>query len=234
MFLDFDGTLAEIAPRPDLVSVAPRLPGLLRTVWLRQDGALAIITGRRLEDVDAFLAPLQLPGAGLHGVQLRLAPHGEIQERQVPAVARIVHALRQRYGADPELMIEDKGATVALHFRAAPGRGSECEQALRELAEPAGLELIHGKMVVEARPHGANKAQALRELRAHAPFAGRAPVFVGDDATDEPAFAVAQLAGGLGVKVGEGPTAARHRVGGVAQVQAWLRAAVAEQAETTA
>ena len=225
LFLDFDGTLTAIAPRPGDVVVDPRLPALLEALAQRLGGALAIVTGRRLADLDPRLAPVVLPAAGQHGAELRPRPGGSVQLRAPAGIATVARRLRERFEADARVLVEDKGAAVALHFRQAPERALECLQVMRDLAAPwPGLEIVTGKRVVEARGCDADKGVALQALLAEAPFAGRAPVFAGDDRTDEDAFAAAVAAGGHGVKVGDGPTAARYRCAGVADVHAWLRA----------
>jgi trehalose 6-phosphate phosphatase len=227
LFLDFDGTLVDLASRPDRVVVSEELPGTLDTLADRLDGAVAIVTGRWLADVDGLLAPVVLPGAGLHGAELREAAHVHVQVQTVGGIVDVVRWLRERFAGDERLIVEDKGAAVALHFRQAPERAAECLQAVRGLAaEWPGLEVMPGKMVIEARARGADKGGALRALAHAPPFAGRAPVFVGDDASDEDGFAAASELGGYGVKVGPGPTLARYRCSGVADVRAWLRASV--------
>jgi trehalose 6-phosphate phosphatase len=227
LYLDFDGTLADIAPQPDGVVVREPLPSLLLALRERLDGAVAVITGRRLADVDAMIAPARLPGAGLHGAELRL-DSGATTRAPAPAeLAAIANALHERLGADPRLIIEDKGATIALHYRLAPERAGECVAVLRALAVAPSLEIVVGNMVAEARLRGVDKGAALRMLAASAPFSRRAPVFVGDDATDEDGFRAAAALGGCGVKVGRGATAARYRIGRVAEVHAWLRASLA-------
>lgn len=228
LYLDFDGTLTDIAPRPDAVVIARDLPGLLGSLRERLGGAVAIITGRRLDDIDTWLSPLRLAGAGLHGAELRRAPDADSSEHRVPAVAAIAKALMQRFGDDRRLLIENKGASVALHFRAAPECAQDCAAAMTELASAHGLAVLPGKMVVEARPPGIDKGKALRSLAAHAPFSRRRPVFVGDDLTDEAGFAAVQSAGGVGVKVGDGASGARYRCSDVAAVHAWLRASAEE------
>jgi len=232
LFLDFDGTLVELAQRPDGVQPGPRLLALLGALQRRQQGALAIVSGRRIDDVDALLAPLRLAAAGLHGAELRLRPDAAITTRPCPEMTGVAAALRARFGHDPQLLIEDKGAAVALHFRHAPGRAAECVAAMRELVAGRAIELIGGKQVVEARPRGVDKGFALQALAAEAPFSGRLPVFAGDDLTDEDGFAAASASGGFGIKVGAGPSRARYRCRGVPQLHAWLRASLRARAET--
>lgn len=225
LFLDFDGTLVDIAARPDRVVVDAQLPGTLEALAVRLGGAVAILTGRWLADVDGLLAPAVLAGAGLHGAERREG--GRVQMRPVGGIGEIARALRERFGGDDRVLVEDKGAAVALHFRLAPKRAAECAQALRDAAAAwPGLEVVTGKMVIEARAHDCNKGRALRALAREAPFAGRTPVFAGDDVTDEDGFAAARELGGYGVKVGPGPTLARFRCAGVAEVHVWLRASL--------
>jgi trehalose 6-phosphate phosphatase len=225
LFLDFDGTLVELAARPDRVVVDEQLPGTLDLLAERLGGAVALITGRWLADVDGLLAPVALPGAGLHGAELRDADGASVRVRAVGGIAELATALREHFAGDPRLIVEDKGAAVALHFRQAPERGDECRRVLRaRAAEWPGLEVVTGKMVIEARALGTDKGAALRRLCTEPPFAGRVPVFVGDDVTDEDGFAAAAASGGFGVKVGDGPTRGRYRCADVADVRAWLQA----------
>lgn len=227
LYLDFDGTLADIALHPGQVVVREPLPSLLLALRERLAGAVAVVTGRPLAAVDALLRPARLAGAGLHGAELRL-PDGEIVRAANPdGITNLVHALRDRFGGDPRLLIEDKGAGVALHFRRAPEREAECVAALRELAAAPELEVLVGHRVVEARARGSNKGLALRRLAARSPFSGRAPVFIGDDVTDEDGFVAARELGGHGIKVGAGATAARYRMAAVGQVHDWLSASLA-------
>lgn len=223
LFLDFDGTLVPIAPRPDAVQVPPGLPALLEQLQRRLGGALAILTGRPLQEVDRRLAPFASGAAGLHGVELRLTAGAPAFAPPTPETRALLAALRQRFGGDPRILVEDKRACVALHFRQAPERADECQAALRALAPADRFEIITGHMVVEARPHGAGKGHALRALLGQAPFAGRRPVFAGDDVTDEDGFDAAALLGGYGIKIGPGATRARYRCADTAALARWLR-----------
>jgi trehalose 6-phosphate phosphatase len=227
LYLDFDGTLAELAQGPDHVVVDESLPPLLATLAGELDGALAILTGRRLTAVDALIAPVALAGAGLHGAELRPKPGVTIFRGEPAVAAPLVQRLRKRFGDDPRLIIEDKEAAVALHFRRAPARAAECREAMRALASPALFDVIDGSEVVEARPRGADKGAALRALSELAPFAGRLPVCVGDDRTDEDGIAAAQALSGFGVKVGSDASVAHYRLDTVDDVHRWLRASLA-------
>lgn len=223
LYLDFDGTLVDFAPAPDLVQVRGELPALLSGLHARQHGAVAVISGRRLAEVDRLCSPIVLAGAGVHGAELRPDAHGPTQFHSDPRVHEISQMLRIRFASDPRILIEDKGAAVALHFRLAPERGDECMETMRALARPRALQVLDGNKVVEARVLGFDKGHAIRMLAAQAPFAGRMPVFVGDDRTDEDGFIAAAALGGYGIKVGPEETAARFRCADIESVHIWLR-----------
>jgi trehalose 6-phosphate phosphatase len=226
LFLDFDGTLAALASHPDGVTVIGSLPALLAGLRERLSGAVALVSGRSLAALDAITGLPPYAAAGLHGHEWRLESGKRISAEDPVGAGRIVRALRERFGTDDRLVIEDKGAAVALHYRRAPERAEECIAAMRELMTP-DFAVQHGHFVVEARPRGADKGAAVRALAAQAPFTGRSPVFVGDDATDEDGFSAAAELGGWGVKVGPGPSAARYRIAAVEDVHAWLAASLA-------
>jgi len=226
LYLDFDGTLAALAPHPDGVTVNDSVPALLAALRDRLDGAIAVVTGRSLAAFDAIVGPPRYAGAGLHGLEWRLQS-GPTSSTTSPDAARsIAAALKDRFGGDQRVVIEDKGPAVALHFRQAPERAEECVAVMRGVVTP-DFELLRGHAVVEARPRGADKGAALRSLAAHRPFAGRRPVFVGDDVTDEDGFRAAAEQGGYGVKVGAGASVARYRIATVDGVHAWLGASLA-------
>ncbi len=227
LFLDFDGTLAELTARPGDVVVPDDLPALLMALHNHFDGAVGIVTGRRLEDIDRRLAPVRLAGAGLHGAELRTLAEGDIRRvGETDRLQPIIAKLRARFGDDPRILVEDKGAGVSLHFRLAPDRAAECRQVMREAATSPSLKIIDGNAVVEALPAGVDKGRAMRILLGVEPFRGRQPVFVGDDRTDEDGFAAVAACGGFGVKVGTGDTIAPYRLAGVGAVYAWLHASL--------
>jgi trehalose 6-phosphate phosphatase len=222
LFLDFDGTLADIAPRPEAVVVPPGLIEVLQRLSERLQGALAVVSGRRLADLDTFLAPLKLPAAAEHGALRRLASGRLTEPRPLDLghATEVAEALTRRY---PRLRMERKTSSVAVHYRAQPQLAQTCVAALAQACERTpGVELLRGKCVVELKPLGVDKGQALACFMKEPPFAGRRPWFAGDDLTDEPGFAWAQQAGGIAVKVGQGPTAARHRIADPAALRAWL------------
>ena len=227
LFLDFDGTIAAFASRPDGVTIDEQLLTLLERLFTRQGGALALVTGRSLASLDAMLVAPRYAGAGLHGLEWRVASGKTISSANPVGARRYAVALRERFHADPRLVIEDKGATVAIHWRQAPERAEECVAAMRETVASPEFEILLGHAVAEARPRGADKGSALRALATHPPFKGRRPVFVGDDRTDEDGFFAAQELGGHGVKVGPGTTIARYRIATVTGVRDWLAASLA-------
>ncbi len=225
LFLDFDGTLVDIADRPDGVSVAPGLPDLIRAASSAAGGALAVVSGRKIMEIDDFLA-LPVAAAGMHGLERRSAPGADIEFAPPPDA---IDELRQRLSAWDGLTggvtMEDKGAGLAIHYRADPARETEVKTAMAGFtADLPDLHLIHGKMVVEAKGTGFDKGAAVDAFLTHPPFVDRTPIFIGDDTTDEDGMRAAQSAGGFGVKVGDGPSCAFHRVPDVAAVHAYLDA----------
>lgn len=233
IFLDVDGTLLEYAERPDAVRAEAPVFRLLEALQRGTGGALALISGRALADLDRLFAPLTLPLAGQHGVERRDAA-GRVHRHAFPS-----HLLRRtaaRIGAfaarHEGLLFEDKGHNLALHFRLAPQLGGAAQAALREAAAQLGgdFEVQEGKMVVELKPSGRDKGMAIEEFMREAPFAGRTAVFIGDDLTDEFGFGVVNRLGGHSVKVGPGASAARHRIADAAAVRALLAAWAARHA----
>ncbi|MGN6550519.1 MAG: trehalose-phosphatase [Pararhizobium sp.] len=227
LFLDFDGTLVGFADDPEAVDVPARLISTLRALATRFGGALALVSGRAIVSIDNHLAPLRLPIAGVHGLEFRRAD----EIRSNAAEAQRLEPARRRIAAllppGDAIRIEDKGGAIVLHFRGAPdmaGRAREIADAAA--AEDAGLVAVGGHAIVEVRPRAITKAGAIRAFMDEPPFAGRRPVFVGDDVTDEDGFAAVAALGGYGIKVGPGETGARHRLADVAAVHDWLCRAV--------
>lgn len=223
LYLDFDGTLVEIAERPDAVVVDGALTDLVTAVAMRLDGRVALISGRSIAALGALLAAPSIAISGSHGVETRW-PDGRNDIPSTPSgLSDAVAALRDWAAERPGLLVEEKPFGVALHYRALPQAAEECRAFAAELSQSSGLGLQTGKMVVELRAAGTDKGDALRRLHAEPPFAGHRPVFVGDDDTDEPAFRAAVALGGAGVLVGPmRETAASYRVPNVAAVRAWL------------
>lgn len=227
LFLDVDGTLLEFADHPDAVRVPAALPPTLQALQARLGGALALVSGRTLAQLDALFAPLRLPMAGLHGLQVR-GRDGMLFEHLPPLLPEVLAGARLQAARFPGALVEDKGSALALHWRAVAGAGAGAEDALRQFADMAvlqlpGYRLQLGKDVVELRPAGAHKGSALEALMASEPFRGRKPVFVGDDVTDEDGFLSAIALGGHAVVVGERrPTAATYALHGPADTLRWL------------
>ncbi|WP_081691405.1 trehalose-phosphatase [Cucumibacter marinus] len=227
LFLDFDGTLVDIADAPDEIDVSPGLPGILADLAIHLDGALAIISGRTIAELDRYLTPHTLPIAGVHGAEWRLpdgtyAPVSQDIQQQADAIAQALEPLARTRG----LIVEAKPGAVALHYRQAPDSREDCERAMLEALEDlTGWTMLHGKMVIEARRRDVSKAGAITRLMDHRPFSGRTPVFIGDDRTDEDGFRAVNAADGISIKVGAGSTIARHRLAGVSKVRRYLAAA---------
>ncbi|WP_410218405.1 trehalose-phosphatase [Paracoccus sp. (in: a-proteobacteria)] len=224
LFLDFDGCLVEIASRPDAVVVTPVLRDLLAGLDRHLEGAVALISGRDVADLRGHL--VDFPGviAGSHGSEMSLAP-GRIEAlHDEPFDAAALHRqAHERAAPHPALLVEEKPHGVALHYRADPSLEGYVRDTMETLAaQNPHLMLQPAKMAIELRPAGVGKDSALARLMEQAPFAGRIPVFAGDDTTDEPAMAEAQRRGGFAIKIGEGDTAARHRLANPAALAAWL------------
>ncbi|MBC7137516.1 MAG: trehalose-phosphatase [Defluviimonas sp.] len=234
IFLDFDGTLVDIAPRPDAVHVPEGLADLLMELHAMCGGALALVSGRAMAELTAFLPQFDGPLIGSHGAESRgldLPGQGEDAAADEADLAAL-HARFAAFAEAHDLLAEAKPHGAAIHFRARP----EAEPIARAFAEEMlrlcpRLRLQPAKMAFELRPEGATKDAALRQVAKAAPFAGRRPVYLGDDTTDEPALIWAQAGGGLGVKVGEGDSAARWRLEGPGAVRAWLAAAIEPERE---
>jgi trehalose 6-phosphate phosphatase len=229
-FLDLDGTLLKFATRPDAVSVDTELRELLEQLRLRSGGALALVSGRSIATLDSLLAPLTLPAAGLHGFERRNAA-GVLSTHQLPDRHMLDDARRQMeqwVRTHPRLVLEDKGAALALHYRRVPKLESAVVNAVIAIGarvRGSGLQVQRGHMVVELTPAGVSKASAVAAFMAEAPFAGRRPLCAGDDLTDEPAFEWVNAAGGVSVAVNATrPTAARTQLNSVDEVRTWLRA----------
>jgi trehalose 6-phosphate phosphatase len=224
-FLDIDGTLLDIEQRPEAVHVAPRELKLVSALHSAAGGAVALVSGRPLAGIDVLFQPLKLPIAGQHGAERRDS-RGQRHRHRFPVqvLRRAADPVREFAAANQGLIFEDKGASVALHYRLAPQFAAAAEAVVHEAAQSAGgaLQMQRGKMVFELKPAGCDKGAAIEQFMREAPFAGRTPVFLGDDVTDEYGFHVVNRLNGHSVKVGEGPTAARWRLAGPEQARAWL------------
>ena len=216
LFLDFDGTLVEIAARPDAVVVPPTLPLLLGRLSQRLGGALAVVSGRPLVELDRLL-PVGIVKVGDHGATIRLSPDGPLLEQPLPVPA---DAWRERAAAFarawPGTLLENKAYGFALHYRQVPEAEAPARAAMAAIiAGDPDFTLLPARMAWEVVPRGATKGTAVAALMMRAPFRGRAPVFIGDDATDEAGMAAARAAGGHGLRLQE-------RFGTPAALRAWL------------
>jgi trehalose 6-phosphate phosphatase len=227
IFVDFDGTLVDIAPRPELVRVEPRVRHLLESLSGQFDDAVAVVTGRPLDVVDGFLAPLKLAVAAEHG-SVRRDASGRVHtdEGGAEAVEAAAARLAPLVAANPGLLLERKLASVALHYRQRPELAAQCQAAVEEaVANADGLVILPGKMVFELKPTGIDKGVAVRAFLAEAPFEGRVPIYMGDDVTDEHAFAAVNALGGITIKIDDGDTQAQYRTDR-AGLFAWLEGLV--------
>jgi trehalose 6-phosphate phosphatase len=228
-FLDVDGTLLEIADTPNAVRVDQPLLNLLKRLHRASGGAVALVSGRAISDLDRRLGHLRLPRAGQHGLERRDAT-GRLWLHPATTAEkdRIREALRPLLEAHAGLLLEDKGVTLALHYRLAPELEKLANETMERLVAESGGKLILqlGKCVAEAKPDGFDKGTAIEEYLAEEPFKGRQAAFLGDDLNDEHGFAALNKAGGITIKVGEGPTCARYRLPDVAAVRRWLAGAL--------
>jgi trehalose 6-phosphate phosphatase len=228
LFLDLDGTLVEFAAHPEQVVASEELRLLLSKLALAMNGAVALITGRTIASADAVLDGALVHIAGVHGYERRSG--GGIARRagrlaSITAALEDARALQTKGALNAD--IEDKGAALAMHYRRAPQFADAVRRTAAELAHRHGLDILEGKMVVELKVGGHTKADAIADFMATGPFAGRVPVAVGDDITDEDAFRAVQSMGGIAVLVGDrSETAARHRLASTAAVLRWLEAGV--------
>jgi trehalose 6-phosphate phosphatase len=224
IFLDFDGTLVEIADRPDDVRVDASILRFVERLRGKMGGALALITGRDIDVVDRLLHPHVLPVAGVHGLQRRDAAgqlHSPvIDQRIVEAIATDVETT---FNEEPGVIIEKKTGAVALHYRLRPDFETRCVALAEKIvSDRPELHLIKGKMVCEIRIDGNDKAAVIEAFLAERPFRGRKPIFAGDDTTDESGFAAVNARGGVSIKIGGSPTSARFRAASVIELRNWF------------
>lgn len=227
LFLDVDGTLLELAPTPESVYVSERLKSLLIELSKRLEGALALISGRTIADLDNLFSPLRLCASGIHGAERR-HPDGRIVRAPIANRDRLASAeteLEAFVKAHEGLLVEDKSFALALHYRLAPHLESIAREKMQSIVERLGSAYVlqPGKRVFEIRPSAFTKGTAVRSFLNEAPFAQRTPIYVGDDLTDEHAFEAVNALGGISIRVGEpGPTQAKFRIPNTAQVHDWL------------
>ena len=225
LFLDFDGSIVDIAPTPDSVVVPETLPPLLLALRETLGGAVAIVTGRPIAQIDAFLGAAVPAVAGLHGLERRRADGAIVAPPPDDGLRRIRAPLEAFAAAHPGILLEDKRYSLALHYRLAPSLEDACREVVDSALEGGaeGWEILEGKMVFEIRPRGFAKGAAIEAFLGEPPFVGRIPVFCGDDTTDEDGFAAVNAQGGVSVRVGgRSATRAAVRVDTVADLLDWL------------
>lgn len=229
VFLDVDGTLVEIAAEPDAVHVDQGLISLLTDLQRKVNGALALVSGRTITTLDELFSPLVLPAAGNHGLERRTTGGSIERPQALNAIDPVREAFSNFVAENPGTILEDKGLSVAIHFRGRP----ELEAAATDLARASvagskgSLFLQEGKKLVEIRPAQGDKGTAIASFLAEPPFLGRLPVFVGDDVTDEKGFELVNSRGGHSIRVGnDAKTAARYHVPDVATLKRWLEGMV--------
>jgi trehalose 6-phosphate phosphatase len=226
LFLDVDGTLIDLAPTPDSVVVSSALLDELAQAERRLDGALALVSGRPIDELDGLFTPLRLRASGVHGAEIRYAPREPTQALTVERLPRDVwEDLGRILARFPGAFAENKGVTFAIHYNLAGPIEAELFSDLRRLASRfpfLELELIPGNLVFELKLPGFDKGAAIRRFMAHAPFAGRRPVFIADDRMDGPGFAAVLALGGLAFSVGFEMAGLTGSFAEPASVRAWL------------
>ncbi len=226
LFLDVDGTLLEIADKPGAVEASAALLHILERLEIELGGALALVSGRTLEDLDSIFAPMRLPAAGMHGLERRDGSGAVHRAATAPTLDYIRDTLRDFASRHDGALFEDKGAAMALHYRLAPSIEDRARELVRTLTRDRDeLHFLEGKMVFEIKSRHVDKGVAIDCFLAEAPFAGRLPVFLGDDVTDEDGFRFVNHHGGISIRVGNpGESAAPYRIQDVPSVVKWLEA----------
>jgi trehalose 6-phosphate phosphatase len=238
ILLDIDGTLLDLAPTPREVWVPPGLSDTLNRLLAKTSGALALVSGRSLNDIDLIFAPEQFPAVGGHGAEMRLSIDSEAVATHAPPMDK---ELKRRLAAiaklSPGILLEDKGYSLALHYRLAPHAEKAIYAAvslIRADLPNAPIEVLPGKCVCEIKHSGFNKASGVIELMNHEPFKGRRPVFIGDDVTDESVFAIMPDFGGLSFSVGRRAQGVADHFKEPRDVREWLARLVDDGAPTRA
>src|ERR1700676_5008887 len=233
ILLDIDGTLLDLAPTPREVWVPPGLAETLSRLYDKTSGALALVSGRSLNDIDLIFAPEQFPAVGGHGAEMRLATESEAVATHPPPMDK---ELKRRLAAiaklSPGILLEDKGYSLALHYRLAPHAEKAIYEAvslIRADLPNAPIEVLPGKCVCEIKHSGFNKASGVIELMNHAPFKGRRPIFIGDDVTDESLFAIMPDFGGVAFSVGRRAKGVADYFDDPSEVRDWLARLVGDE-----
>ncbi len=228
---DIDGTILDLAPSPQQIWVPTGLRQTLARLDALSGGAVALVSGRSLRDIDLIFSPLELAAIGGHGAELRIAAGSQALQHADPLPASLKRRLASLTELGPGILAEDKGYSLALHYRLAPERGDALHAAVQRICADAvagTVDILPGKFVVEIKQVGVSKATAVCELMTHAPFADRRPIFIGDDTTDEPVFGIVSQFGGLGFSVGRVAPNVNGHFDKPESVRAWL-ARIADQ-----
>lgn len=226
LLFDIDGTLIDLAPTPDGIDVPADLLVHLQELWRRTSGALALVSGRTIDNIDEIVKPVKLPAVGGHGAEMRLFAGGEVQAAKVrPMDAHLIKRFTAIGSFDPGILVENKGYSVALHYRLAPQAERyifDQVAAIRADLPEAPIEVLTGKFVVEIKHEGFSKATAVRELMQQPPFAGRRPIFLGDDVTDESVFGIMPDIDGIAYSVGRKAQGVAGHFDSPHDVRQWL------------
>jgi trehalose 6-phosphate phosphatase len=225
ILLDVDGTIVDVAATPQSVVVPPSLLRTLSTLHARTGGALALVSGRLVENLDHLFMPLALPCIGGHGVEMRPSASAPLHRRAVELSASLKSQLVEAAAVDPRIIVEDKGSSLAVHYRLAPDQALLMKTKIGAIVDRAAsekIEMLCGKAVIEIKPRAFNKGTAVRELMHIPPFAARTPLFLGDDVTDESVFAILPELRGFGYSVGRDVAGVDGVFGGPQDVRQWL------------
>jgi trehalose 6-phosphate phosphatase len=229
--LDIDGTLLDIAPSPRQVWVPTGLRRTLARLAELTAGAVALVSGRSLNEIDLIFSPLQLAAIGVHGAEMRVSGDGEVQSRTAPLSKALKRRLATVAELGPGVLVEDKGYSLALHYRLAPNKGADVLAAVRTICSDAAgeaVEILPGKLVVDVKPAAINKGNAVCDLMRLPPFASRRPIFIGDDTTDLAVFRVIPQFHGEAYSVGGIAAAVDGHFDRPEAVRAWLAQIAAE------
>ncbi len=235
ILLDIDGTILDIAPSPRQVWVPADLRGTLTRLVDRTGGAVALVSGRTINDIDLIFSPLQFAAVGVHGAEMRLSGDADVQERIAPLSKGLKRRLATVAELGPGILVEDKGYSLALHYRLAPEKGPAILEAIAKICASVPeerVEILPGKLIVDIKPAAINKGDAVRELMQHPPFAGRRPIFIGDDTTDLPVFGIIPRFGGQAYSVGGIAAEVDGHFDTPERVRDWLARVAAESPDT--
>lgn len=229
LFLDVDGTLLRIRDNPSEVQADRELIHVLEACSIELDGAMSLVSGRSIAEVDRIFAPAVFPVAGAHGAELRIHADDKVSAPHEPLPGKVIKSLEALAARNGRLLVEKKRGGASLHYRKAPELEEECRRVVTKLLAELGdaYRLIAGKMVFEIAPAGHNKGAAIRSFLDIPPFAGRLPVFLGDDVTDEDGFRIVNQLEGMSIRVGDSVhSEAHYELPDVAAVRAWLGHAI--------